>query len=139
MRKFTCKVELAAPTREIGGKPALPSGETLTIAFLLVLEPDKSMFEPGDRAKRCDRDRKLELVIGAGAHQRGVVAMAVFAETLAGILQFEPANRRNDALAFEAQLFSRKVGMADFFVRIRGRTPCCFANFGEAPAISTSI
>ena len=24
-------------------------------------------------------------------------------------------------------------------VRIRGRTPCCFENFGEAPAISTSI
>ncbi|BAB54689.1 mlr9317 (plasmid) [Mesorhizobium japonicum MAFF 303099] len=96
----------------------------MAISFPLALEAGQDMLEPGDGTKRRGGHRELDFTICAGAHQHGGIAVAVLAETLAGIFEIEPADGGDSGFAFllklhESQDFLHQRATGKFALRER--------------------
>ncbi len=81
--KLGLEGESFANTWLIGGYTPAGILQPTAIIILLALEVRQSMLEASNRAERRDRDGKVDLVVGAGAHQHRGVAIPVPAEALA--------------------------------------------------------
>ncbi|TDR29114.1 hypothetical protein DES43_14913 [Aquamicrobium defluvii] len=57
------------------------------------------MLETSDRAQRRGRHRQFDLIVRAGAHQHGGIAISVFAKPFPTIFEFEAAKRRDHDVA----------------------------------------
>lgn len=103
--KFVGKGESAAFTRAICSKPPTRFLQMTTSAFPFLVEPAERMLEPGNGTKRRHRHRKINLVIRAGALQRGGVAVAItLSEALALVDKIEATDARQMNLTLLLQL-----------------------------------
>jgi hypothetical protein len=66
----------------------------MTVVVLFFFEPVQPMLQPRDRAERRHGDGQLDLVVGAGALEEGLIAIAVaLADALALVNKIEPTDR----------------------------------------------